>query len=124
MPEQPEDLPVPQALKPGHPVQVGPWRFTLRATVTPGDAPPPIRISTRQGGERIRTRPDGPSKPLKKWLQEQRVPPWERARIPLLFEGREGGDELVAVGDLWLSGKYCGEAPAAGWRIVVEREFD
>ncbi|WP_417532264.1 tRNA lysidine(34) synthetase TilS [Marinobacter lipolyticus] len=124
VPAQPGALPVPQSLKPGHPVQVGPWRFTLSATVNSGDAPPPIRISTRQGGERIRTRPGGPSKPLKKWLQEQQVPPWERARIPLLFEGREGGGELVAVGDLWLSGKYCGEAPAAGWRIVVEREFD
>lgn len=124
VPEQPGDLPVPQSLIPGHSVQIGPWRFTLAATATASDGPPPIRISTRQGGERIRTRPDGPSKPLKKWLQEQHVPPWERARIPLLFEGPEGGGELVAVGDLWLSGKYCGEAPAAGWRIVVEREFD
>lgn len=124
VPDQPGDLPVPQSLAPGHPVQVGAWRFTLSATATSGNVPPPIRISTRQGGERIRTRPDGPSKPLKKWLQEQKVPPWERARIPLVFEGQEDGEELVAVGDLWLSGKYCGEAPAAGWRIVVEREFD
>lgn len=114
----------PQSLLPGQTVTVGRWRLTLHAVANPAGSAPPIRISTRQGGERIRPRPDGPSRLLKKWLQEQRVPTWERARMPLVFEGPEGNGELIAVGDLWLSGKYCGEAPAAGWRIVVERDCD
>lgn len=113
-----------RALLPSKPVTIGPWRLSVCPVANPAGSAPPIRISTRQGGERIRPRPDGPSKPLKKWLQEERVPPWERARIPLVFEDDGGQAELVAVGDLWLSDKYCGEAPATGWRIVVERECD
>ena len=31
----------------------------------------PLRSGLRQGGERLRPRADGPSRPLKKWLQEQ-----------------------------------------------------
>lgn len=52
-----------------------------------------IRIAPRQGGERFR--PDGrrPRRELKKLLQEHAVPPWERARMPLLW----CGDELVWV---------------------------
>ncbi|MGM0769497.1 MAG: tRNA lysidine(34) synthetase TilS [Pseudomonadota bacterium] len=124
VPDQPVIELTPQPLSPGRPITIGPWRLMLQSTTTPERPPPPIRISTRLGGERIRPRPDGPSRPLKKWLQEQRVPPWERPCIPLVFEQAEGQVELVAVGDLWLSEKYAGEAPAAGWRIVVERECD
>lgn len=124
VPDQPAVEIVPQTLLPESPLVFGPWRLSLKSALTPECPPPPIRISTRQGGERIRPRPGGPSKPLKKWLQEQRVAPWERSAIPLVSEGLEEQGELVAVGDLWVSDKYCGEAPAAGWRIVVERECD
>ncbi|MEX2474006.1 tRNA lysidine(34) synthetase TilS [Marinobacter sp.] len=124
VPDQPPEPVASQRLLPDHPVVLGPWRMALKPGATPVGPPPPIRISTRRGGERVRPRPGGPSKPLKKWLQEQRVPPWERARIPLVFEGPESHGELVGVGDLWLSDKYCGEAPATGWRIIVERECD
>jgi tRNA(Ile)-lysidine synthase len=124
VPDEPSDPVVTQPLLPGQPVTLGRLRLALQPGANPDRTPPPIRISTRKGGERIRPRPDGPSKPLKKWLQEQRVPPWERGGIPLVFEGSAEAGELIAVGDLWLSGRYCGEAPAAGWRIVVERECD
>lgn len=56
-------------------------------------------VRFREGGERIRPMGRRHSRPLKKWLQEAGVPPWLRARIPLLY--RE--DALVAVGDLWIS---------------------
>ena len=56
-------------------------------------------VRFREGGERIRPMGRRHSRPLKKWLQEAGVPPWLRARIPLLY--RE--DDLVAVGDLWIS---------------------
>lgn len=100
----------------------GEWRLKLTAAGKRKTPTPEIRISTRAGGERIRPAPDGPSKSLKNWLQEKNVPPWERARLPLLLEVEDGHEEVVGAGDLWLSGKYCGEAPASGWRIVVERE--
>jgi len=111
-----------QSLVPGQPLMWGEWRLTLLAAASPESPAPAIRISTREGGERIRPAPDALSKSLKNWLQEKQVPPWERARLPLVLEVVDGVEEVVGAGDLWLSGKYCGEAPASGWRIVVERE--
>ncbi|MDX1459255.1 MAG: tRNA lysidine(34) synthetase TilS, partial [Marinobacter sp.] len=109
-------------LVPGQEQVWGEWRLRLVATADPEMPAPDIRISTRVGGERLRPAPDGPSKTLKNWLQEQHIPPWERARLPLVLEVKDGSEEVVGAGDVWLSGKYCGEAPASGWRIVVERE--
>ncbi|WP_288354106.1 tRNA lysidine(34) synthetase TilS, partial [uncultured Marinobacter sp.] len=110
------------ALVPDQALSWGGWRLTLAASGKPKTPAPEIRVSTRAGGERIRPAPGGPSKLLKNWLQEKNVPPWERARLPLLLEVVDGHEEVVGAGDLWVSGKYCGEAPASGWRIVVERE--
>ncbi len=122
-----EKTPLPEApvaLEPGPSRRWGEWSLALEPVATPKSLPPPIRIFTRQGGERLRFHPDGPSRSLKKWLQELRVPPWERARLPLVFAGPEGAAELIAVGDLWCSEQYSGGAHAAGWRLVVERECD
>ena len=58
-----------------------------------------LRIRFRAGGERFKPLGQSHSRPLKKWLQDAAVPPWLRARIPLLYRR----DELVAVGDLWVS---------------------
>jgi len=115
---------VPLALEPGAGLTFGEWSLRLEPVVTPERALPPIRIFTRQGGERVRFRTDGPSRSLKKWLQEVAVPPWERARLPLVFAGSGEAAELIAVGDLWCSEQYSGGAHAAGWRLVVERECD
>ncbi|MBS0395322.1 MAG: tRNA lysidine(34) synthetase TilS, partial [Proteobacteria bacterium] len=52
-----------------------------------------LALGTRRGGERLRLDPDGPSRPLKDWLREARLPPWARARALLV---RERG-ALVAV---------------------------
>ncbi|AMQ87817.1 tRNA lysidine(34) synthetase TilS [Marinobacter sp. LQ44] len=112
-------------LEPGRPLHWGPW--TLRLTpemVTPETVPPPIRVSTRQGGERLRFDAGGHSRSLKTWLQEQGVPPWERALLPLVYHETPGASELIAVGDLWCSEQYSGSAPAAGWRLIVERDCD
>lgn len=112
-------------LVPGEELVWGEWRLSLTASGASDNAKTPapeIRVSTRAGGERVRPDPEGPSKSLKNLLQEKNIPPWERARLPLLMEVHNGSEEVVGAGDLWLSGKYCGEAPASGWRIVVERE--
>lgn len=116
--EQP--LPQPCWLEPGRPTRWGDWCLTLEPVVAPSKQIPKIRLSTRQGGERLRPDPGGPSRALKTWLQEQAVPPWERARLPVLTEL----GEVVAVGDFWISPKYAGAAPERGWRIVVERYCD
>lgn len=124
VPDQPDVPPRPQVLRPGERLAWGNWRLALLPVGTPQGQAPPIRVSTRAGGERIRTHDNRPSRPLKKWLQEQQVPPWERCRLPVLTQRCEAGDEVVGVGDLWLSRKYCGPSPESGWRIVVEQECD
>ncbi|WP_228141689.1 tRNA lysidine(34) synthetase TilS [Marinobacter sp. X15-166B] len=101
-------------LEPGKPVDWLGQRVQLEPAATAHTHMPKIRVVARQGGERIREWPQGHSRPLKKWLQDKAVPPWERARIPLLYEA----DELVGVGQFWLSPKYSGPAPESGWRII------
>ncbi len=51
-----------------------------------------LEIKYRQGGEVLKTA-EGRSKTLKKILQEAGVQPWERARIPLVFQQ----EELISV---------------------------
>ena len=71
-------------------------------------------VRFRVGGERFKPLGRRHSRPLKKWLQEAGVPPWLRARIPLLYRG----DELVAVGDLWVSAAVApfSESPS-NWQV-------
>jgi len=59
--------------------------------------PDELGVRWRQGGERLRPRSGGPSRALKTLLQEAQVPPAERARLPLIFEGAR----LIAVADRW-----------------------
>lgn len=63
------------------------------AGVAPGTL---VNVGFRRGGETLRPNAGSGSRPLKKVLQEHGVPPWLRARLPLVScRGR-----LVAVGDL------------------------
>ncbi|MEO1244473.1 MAG: tRNA lysidine(34) synthetase TilS [Pseudomonadota bacterium] len=54
-----------------------------------------LSVGWRHGGESIRLHPAGPSRKLKKLLQDAGIVPWMRNRMPLLY--RHG--ELVAVAD-------------------------
>ncbi len=48
-----------------------------------------VMLGVRAGGERIQLTPGGPHRSLKSLLQERAVPPWLRARAPLLWcDGR------------------------------------
>jgi tRNA(Ile)-lysidine synthase len=53
-----------------------------------------LYIRFRRGGERIRLKGRKHSHSLKKLLQERGVPPWLRARLPLLYDGQ---GRLLAV---------------------------
>lgn len=59
-------------------------------------------VTARQGGERIRLPGRSHSHSLKHCLQEARVPPWLRERLPLL---RDADGELLAAGDLVISAR-------------------
>ncbi|MGM0570765.1 tRNA lysidine(34) synthetase TilS [Marinobacter sp.] len=106
-----------QVLVPGQSVRDGDFVVRLRAgqAVSEGEQ---YTLTHRRGGERFRVRAGGPSRPLKKWLQEQGVPPWERQHLPLIFRG----DELVAVGDLWLSPESGGAAEGDRWLDIRRGE--
>jgi tRNA(Ile)-lysidine synthase len=60
----------------------------------------PLTVRSRQGGERIRLPGREHSHALKHVLQERDVPPWIRARMPLLFAD---DGQLLAAGDAVLS---------------------
>lgn len=60
---------------------------------------PPLRVNYRHGGERLKPAGAAHTRELRLLLQEAGVPPWQRARLPLVWQG----DVLLAVGDLILS---------------------
>lgn len=70
----------------------------------------PLRLALRGGGETLW--PAGRSRPrdLKRLLQEYRLPPWRRDRLPLLF----AGDQLVAVADLCIDQAWVAEEGEPG----------
>jgi tRNA(Ile)-lysidine synthase len=58
-----------------------------------------IRICFREGGEGFMPEGQTHTRKLKKLLQQEGIVPWMRDRLPLIY----AGDDLVAVGDLWLA---------------------
>jgi len=80
---------------------------TLRLSGASADArlAQPLQVRFRRGGENLRLAGHGPTRELRDLLQESGVPPWQRARLPLLFDADE---RLVAIADL-----FIGDAAAA-----------
>lgn len=73
-------------------------------------------IRLRTGGERLQPDARRPRRTLKNLFQEAGVPPWERARLPMLF----CGDDLVWVPGLGIDARYQVNEKAQGlvpeWR--------
>jgi len=98
------------ALQPPPPVPAGwttPWSgerlalpgggtLELAGAETSGAA---LQVRYRRGGERLRPAGKPHSRQLRLLLQEGGVPPWLRARVPLIFDG----EQLLAAADLYLS---------------------
>jgi tRNA(Ile)-lysidine synthase len=82
---------------------IGRGQLRLKAGVDGGIAGSAVEgglaLRFRQGGEAFRPIGRQRTHKLKKLLQEDGVVPWMRERIPLFYSG----DELVAVGDLWIA---------------------
>ena len=68
-----------------------------------------IQVRFRHGGEEFQPLGQSHTRKLKKLLQEEGVVPWMRDRLPLVY----AGDELVAVGDLWLASTAVSEPGVA-----------
>ncbi len=61
-----------------------------------------VVIKFRQGQEKIKLPGRKGHHSLKKLYQSQRIPPWERVKIPLIYLN----NELAAVADLWISADF------------------
>lgn len=72
-----------------------------------------LTIQFRQGGERCRLAGRAQSSLLKKLFQEWKIPPWERAFVPLLFHG----DELAAVIGYGVCASFAATEGELGWMI-------
>src|SRR5208282_5967179 len=48
----------------------------------------PLTVRLRRGGESLQPDPKRPRRSLKNLLQEARIPPWQRATMPLLYCGK------------------------------------
>ncbi|GAB2492189.1 tRNA lysidine(34) synthetase TilS [Arenimonas alkanexedens] len=77
--------------------------FSLSPT---GSFAAPLQVRARQGGERLVLAGRGHSSELKQVLQALGLPPWLRARLPLLFDA---DGVLLAAGDVALA------APLQDW---------
>ena len=115
---KPLPLAAEQPLAAGRPLQDGEFRLCLHPADGGGKLAE-LHLRHRRGGERFRPEPNGPTRSLKKWLQEQQVPPWERDRLPLVFRGN---GELVAVADLWCMPVLAGPSPGNGAWLEIRRE--
>ena len=100
---------------------IGPVGVQLRARATVGAGLARARVvgkvvevRLRQGGERCRLS-GRPRRPLKKLLQEAGVPPWERARLPLIFVD----GELAAVADRWVCEPFAADRNEPAWALEM-----
>ena len=73
----------------------------------------PLEIKYRKGGE-VLNNAGGQSKSLKKILQEAGVQPWERARIPLLYQQ----NELISVVGICVGQKVQAGRGQKGYSIT------
>ncbi len=81
----------------GQTIELGAGLGSLQLT-GPGDDPAnDWVVGPRRAGDRLRLHAAGPRRKLKKVMQEQPIPPWQRNSIPVLY----WNDHPVAIGD-WL----------------------
>lgn len=80
----------------------------------------PLAVRWRRGGECCRLANRGHRHKLKKLLQESRVPPWVRGRIPLVYIA----DEIAAVGDYWYCDPFGAGPDQAGLEIKLSALSD
>ncbi len=88
------------------------------APATPAAEPPrlaePAHVRFRRGGESLRLHGGAHTRELRDLLQEAGIPPWQRSRLPLVFDA---AGALLAVADLWISEAGAERLARAGARL-------
>jgi tRNA(Ile)-lysidine synthase len=74
----------------------------------------PAYVRFRRGGESLKLDGGAHTRELRDLLQEAGIPPWQRSRLPLVFDG-DGA--LLAVADLWISEPGAAQLTRAGGRL-------
>ena len=69
-------------------------------------------------GEKVRVAGRKGSKTVKRWLQEYRVPPWIRGRVPFLYQG----EQMIAAPGLWVCEGFLAES-RKGYRVDWQPEL-
>jgi tRNA(Ile)-lysidine synthase len=106
------------------PLDVSEWKIRLVAVRKIGEGlqqnliEGSLKIRFREGGESFHPAGRRHSQRLKKLLQAEGIPPWERDTLPLLYYK----DELVAVAGLWIAKKYAASGNESGWVIEIQNQ--
>lgn len=86
----------------GRPLELPAAVGTLAMIPNPGHhaspVTPSLRVRFRRGGETLRLNAGGYRRDLRDLFQEAGIPPWQRSRVPMVFDAN---DELLAIADLW-----------------------
>ncbi|MDD3884790.1 MAG: tRNA lysidine(34) synthetase TilS [Gallionella sp.] len=70
----------------------------------------PVTLRLRQGADHLRPQPGARSRSLKNLLQESAIPPWQRARFPLLY----CGDLLVWIPGVAMAAEFRADPGETG----------
>ncbi|HEU0189422.1 MAG TPA: tRNA lysidine(34) synthetase TilS [Gallionella sp.] len=76
----------------------------------------PVTLRLRSGGETLRPHQNAAMRTLKNLLQESRIPPWQRDRLPLLY----CGEALVSVPGVAIAAEYQAAAKETGMQLLDE----
>jgi len=111
---RPAAAPASRQWRPGEALELPAGRLWAEPAAAGGlrDAPL-LEVRWRAGGARCRPAGRRHSQTLKRLLQELRVPPWERAGLPLLY--RDG--VLAGVADLFVCHGHEARPGERGWRV-------
>lgn len=75
--------------------------------------PGAVTVRLRRGGERLRSAPDRPRRPLKDLLREAGIPPWRRERLPLVYVG----ERLAWAAGIGADADFMVAGGQPGWLI-------
>jgi tRNA(Ile)-lysidine synthase len=76
--------------------------------------PEVLQVRRRAGGESLRPAPLAKTQTVQHLCQSLGVLPWMRDSLPFVF----AGEELLAVGDLWLDARFCAPVGEPGLCIA------
>jgi len=101
------------------PLHLGDGLGTLVWTAQQGGIDPKfshvlLQVRARGGGETLKPYPKAKTQTVQHLCQGLGVLPWLRDALPLLF----AGNDLIAVGDLWLDAHWCAAADASGFALT------